>query len=119
MPRGVWSPKAMWRHDAPWRPPADPALILIERREPAPVNALGRGPSRTYDQLDAREKRRYDSQRRAYLAACDLITACNEAAGYGLPVPSGKVRAWTTARRSWVGVRTHHYNRATPERKAS
>jgi hypothetical protein len=90
-----------------FRAPTDPALILRERRPDVTANQAGHGGPVNVTELSEAQRRLFDRQLAAYLAAARLADASSENVLYGIPVQPDLVTVWLIARARWHWAAGH------------
>lgn len=106
------APRSRLSWDGGYRMPTNLAWILRERRPRPVVNRSGTGPVLFIDQLNPEQRRRFDIQMAAFLAAEELTHFTALAAKYGHTLEDNAPYArWAAARRIW-----HRYLEIDDER---
>lgn len=103
------APRDRLSWDRAYRMPTNPSMILRERRPRMLANRRGEtGPVLFVDQLDPRQRRRFDAQMAAFLAAEELVRITTLVAKYGMEVDHDAYVAWDLARYDWERARRNH-----------
>jgi hypothetical protein len=105
-----------------YRPPANPSLVLPERRSPVLANQgsplIGRRRPVAYSALNDADRLLFDVQLAAWRAGCALAAAGSQSTMYGVLVPHELVTEWESWRDEYEFQRQCAAERRSVERLA-
>jgi len=108
MSPGRWKPESFQRKAVRegWNNTGGRVSLEVPQRFVVPVDEMSSRRTRTYDELTAAQRERFDAQMLAWEAACALASAATDTAVYGIPMHDTKIQAWLDARGAWERTRT-------------